>query len=249
MSPCSLTSSSAGPPHCNVFRGQRGIVPATRPVFAHDRHRRRRRMSMHLFLKAHLAGSPPRCSQRPASHLRFGTPTLLAFLRGPLSGTRRCPAYISELPFRRGVAAGSVSGSSRDIPCVDRGDIARGGRQGEGELFPLPLSLTLQTLCFTLPPPRPPLPGGIPVQLQMSPFLPRRWKISPGSHGGGTARRLSGKQAVPGRRYRQPIRQAGGKAHQVLPDLLNTDRGDILQGGDRLGERVPSSSLTPSTIL
>ena len=186
MSPCSLTSSSAGPPPCNVFRGQRGIVPATRPVFAHDRHRRRRRMSMHLFLKAHLAGSFPQagCSYilcrpfPPLPRLRQGIPGYLAGLPHP---SRACGAPPPP-PSGGGVRAWRYQVSSRIrlfsriSPCTGPWGYRHWGwgRRGGGTRSPSPVSHTPTILllagipCPRLLPvkhtlsagtPAPPIPG------------------------------------------------------------------------------------------
>ena len=161
MSPCSLTSSSAGPLPCNVFRGKRGIVPATRPVFAHDRHRRRRRVSMPLFLKAHLAGS---FSQAGCPYILCRPPPLPRFHRGisiPFwPPTPPAPSALLPRPLpgawavHGDIRGTAVSGSSPGSPHVlDRGDIATGGgADGEGELVPPPLSLTLPRFHISSPP-------------------------------------------------------------------------------------------------
>jgi len=190
MSPCSPTSSSAGPLPCNVFRGQRGIVPATRPVFAHDRHRRRRRVSMPLFLKAHLAGSFPQagCSYilcRPPTPPApsptgypctfAGTPTppapaakdthTLLPAPPPRPGAGAVLAISGEQPYPGWSRWKAVFGSSPGSPhAVDRVDIATGGEaDGEGELVPPPLSPTLQPSYFSPAPPPAPPAGRLPI--------------------------------------------------------------------------------------
>ena len=205
MSPCSLTSSSAGPPPCNVFRGQRGIVPATRPVFAHDRHRRRRRVSMPLFLKAHLAGS---FSQAGCPYILCRPPPLPRFHRGisiPFwPPTPPAPSALLPRPLpgawavHGDIRGTAVSGSSPGSPrALDRGDIATGGgADGEGELVPPPLSPTLQPSYFS-PAPTPPAPpaGRLPILLSAPPPRPRLRRSSPAPRGGqGQCVAISGEQ-------------------------------------------------------
>ena len=188
MSPCSLTSSSAGPLPCNVFRGKRGIVPATRPVFAHDRHRRRRRVSMPLFLKAHLAGS---FSQAGCPYILCRPPPLPRFHRGisiPFwPPTPPAPSALLPRPLpgawavHGDIRGTAVSGSSPGSPrALDRGDIATGGgADGEGELVPPPLSLTLPRSHISSPPrPARAFGRGYPCTSQAPPPHPRlRQKI------------------------------------------------------------------------
>ena len=121
---------------------------------------------------------------------------------------------------------GSFPGSPH---ALDRGDIATGGgADGEGELVPPPLSLTLPNSAHLIDPPRRHFCGGCPYALcRQPPPHPRLRRSSPAPAAGAWAVRgdIRG-AAVPG--------SFPGSPHAL-------DRGDIATGGgaDGEGELVP----------
>ena len=173
----------------------------------------------------------------PRPRLRRSSPA-------PRRGRGSARAYI------RGAAVPGVSrwetvpGSSPGSPhAVDRGDIAiGGGADGEGELVPPPLSLTLQPSCFPSIPPQP--LAGDPYTSPAPPPRPRLRRSSPASSWG--------RGPCPGV-YQGSSRIRGGAGRLPCPALLRDlpvhwtvediaiGRGDLRGGGGDL-----PLSLTPS---
>jgi hypothetical protein len=115
----------------------------------------------------------------------------------------------------RGVA---VPGSSPGSPhAVDRGDIATGGEaDGEGELVPPPLSLTLQIPCFCRqPPPRSCLRQRIPVHFCRQPPSPLGIEAVPG--------RIPGGQPCPGSSAGAGFLEGGGAGFPPAPPALSRE--------------------------
>ena len=197
---------------------------------------------------------PARASCRQAPHTllpghphptrAFGAPP-----PPPPRGRGPCVAISGEQPYPGWSRWEAVSGSFPGSPhALDRGDIATGGgADGEGELVPPPLSLTLP-LCpafgkgcpyssGTLPS-HPALSQGIPVcSLPAPPPHPRLRRSSPAPVAGAGS-------------VRGDIRGAAVSGSSPAYSRA-LDRGDIATGGgaDGEGERVPpplSLTLQPS---
>ena len=120
----------------------------------------------------------------------------------------------------------AVSGSSPGSPhAVDRGDIATGGEaDGEGELVPPPLSLTLQPSYFSPATPTPPAPAAL---------LPR-----PLPAGGGSAWRYQGNSRTRGEAGEQPY--PGWSQWEAVSGVEpgnNRIRGGYRHGGRGLARR------------
>ena len=155
---------------------------------------------------------------------------------------RSSPAPAAGAGSVRGdIRGAAVSGSSPGSPhAVDRGDIATGGgADGEGELVPPPLSLTLPRPHIS-PPPHPCLRRqATHTLLPASPTPPAPAALLPRpQEGAGAVRGDIRGATVPG--------SSPGSPHAV-------DRGDIAAGGGGPrggGTRSPSPvSHTPTTLL
>jgi len=132
---------------------------------------------------------------------------------------------------------------------LDRGDIAfGGGADGEGELVPPPLSLTLQTPCSLPAPSRPAFSRqATHTLLPAPPPRPRLRRSAPSPAGRGQCVAISGEQPYPGcNRWATVPGSSPGSPHML-------DRGDIAigGGGPRGGGTCSPSPVShaPDTLL
>jgi len=134
----------------------------------------------------------PRVTCRPATHmLSAGTPHPARAFGAPPPppprGRGPCVAISGEQPYPGCSRWEAVSGSSPGSPhAVDRGDIATGGgADGEGELVPPPLSLTLPNSAHLIDPPRRHFCGGCPYASAGTPTPPAPSALLPRPRRGG----------------------------------------------------------------
>ncbi len=166
--------------------------------------------------------------------------------RGPcvaISGEQPCPGW-----SRREIVSGvePVGNRIRLFPtyplALDRGDIATGGgADGEGELVPPPLSLTLQPPCFSSASPPAPSSAGYPDTSPAAPTPPAPSALLPRPRRGSGVRAwryLVGSRARGG---------AGGKSvsgsFPPIPCALDRGAYAIGGGGLRGGGTLPPSPV------